>query len=614
MVMPRASLQKALDTAIRRLARKITHVEAISRQFSWLRLAILLLGGLFTWAASTLGGSRSGWAVFFVSVVVFAVVVLLHRRLESWLIRFRLLQELKSGQKARMELDWQKIPQPPSPGSSGQNRLEIDLDLAGKQSIHHLICMAFSPESSLLLAEWLSQAIPDLPGIIERQALLRELIPMVGFRDRLYLAFRLASRDQLNGTQLLHWLEEEYPSSRLRWALPVASLFVLLNIALFLLNSAGLIPAYWVFTGLCYIFFYFSNASILSKFLEAILHLDEELPKFRAIVQILETYPLRGKHHLSSLCQPFRNPHKLPSSELRKMRLVTAAVGLRMNFVFGFLLNLIFPWDFTFAWLADRYRRSMAQSLPVWFRTWNKIDALISLANFGYLNPDYSFPEFIPAGTPVFEVQKMGHPLIPVVSKVRNDFTLRQLGQVVIITGSNMAGKSTFIKTIGINLCLAYAGGPVDAACFRTIPFRLHPCIHITDSVVDGFSFFYAEVKCLKSLLDELQGDHSLPLLSLIDEIFRGTNNRERLIGSRSYIREMIGKNGVSFISTHDLELAGLAQDSPNVINYHFRDTVADGRLVFDYQIQPGPSPTTNALVIMRMEGLPVEPKSLSKN
>jgi DNA mismatch repair ATPase MutS len=171
-----------------------------------------------------------------------------------------------------------------------------------------------------------------------------------------------------------------------------------------------------------------------------------------------------------------------------------------------------------------------------------------------------------------------------------------------------MSGKSTFIRTVGINLCLAYAGGPVNALEMQTIPFRLYTCIRINDSLVDGFSYFYAEVKSLKGLLDALKADPpGLPLLYLIDEIFRGTNNRERLIGSRAYVKALIGANSVGLLATHDLELASLAEDQPLAGNAHFRDEVCAGRLTFDYILRPGPTPSTNALKIMANEGLPVD-------
>jgi DNA mismatch repair ATPase MutS len=275
-----------------------------------------------------------------------------------------------------------------------------------------------------------------------------------------------------------------------------------------------------------------------------------------------------------------------------------------MNPVVGLLLNLVLPWDFIFAYLAAIYRQEVSRSLPAWFQSLTTLEALISLANLAYLNPNYSFPLIDPEAQPVFQVEGLGHPLIAAQQKVRNDFQIRALGQVALITGSNMAGKSTFIKTIGVNLCLAYAGGPVDAISFHTLPFRLHTCIRISDSLTDGYSYFYAEVKCLKSLLGEL-AEEGGPLLYLIDEIFRGTNNRERLIGSRAYLRAIAGMEGIGLVATHDLELTSLAEENPLLSNYHFRDEVEAGRLVFDYTLRPGPSPTTNALKIMAMEGLP---------
>jgi len=214
---------------------------------------------------------------------------------------------------------------------------------------------------------------------------------------------------------------------------------------------------------------------------------------------------------------------------------------------------------------------------------------------------------FVPDAHPVFRAEDVGHPLIPANQRVGNNFSIPDLGQVTIITGSNMAGKSTFIKTVGINICLAYAGGPVIATNMRIVPFRLHTCIHIADSVADGFSYFYMEVRCLKQLLEELKAENQPPVLFLIDEIFRGTNNRERMIGSRAYIHSVAGAHGVGLLATHDLELAELARTNPKVVNYHFSDQVLASKLTFDYKIHPGPSTTTNAIQIMAMEGLPLE-------
>jgi DNA mismatch repair ATPase MutS len=200
----------------------------------------------------------------------------------------------------------------------------------------------------------------------------------------------------------------------------------------------------------------------------------------------------------------------------------------------------------------------------------------------------------------------MGHPLIPAGKKVVNDFEMDSMGEIALITGSNMSGKSTFLRTIGVNLCLTYAGGPVDASSLQTRLFHVFTSMRVNDSVTEGYSYFYAEVRRLKALLSALD-ESDLPLFFLIDEIFRGTNNRERRIGSESYIRALAGRNCLGAIATHDLELVKLAETLPAIQNKHFREDVLDGHMVFDYILRPGPCPTTNALKIMQMEGLPVQ-------
>jgi DNA mismatch repair ATPase MutS len=195
----------------------------------------------------------------------------------------------------------------------------------------------------------------------------------------------------------------------------------------------------------------------------------------------------------------------------------------------------------------------------------------------------------------------LGHPLIAHEQRVCNDFTM-DTSKVTMLTGSNMSGKSSFLRTLGVNLVLANAGAVVTADSLQMSLFRIYTCIKVSDSLAEGYSYFYAEVRRLKALLDALEKPDLLPLFFLIDEIFKGTNNRERLLGSEAYIQALLGKHGTGAISTHDLELASLR----GLSNYHFADQVCDGQLTFDYKLQVGVSPSTNALRIMRLAGLPI--------
>lgn len=598
--------QQTTTRQVQRIDRKIARLQIASNRVSWIRVVVFVAG-----IASSLGigifNALAGWLAFLVTLAIFVLVVLYHQRLENWKETFAILRDIKLDQLARSELAWNDLPLPAVMTARMNPALARDLDLVGIQSLHHLLDTTVSRQGSQLLADWLTEPDPELEQIHSRQRLVHELVPLSRFRERFCLTFRLVMREKLEGEKLLQWLAVEFPSRQLTWALPAATLFVVVNLALLALNLLGGQPAYWTISVVLYAVFYLWSQSWLAGALDALVRLDVELDRFRRVLVYLENFSYAGHENLAQLCTPFRQPLNRPSGYLRQIKSVTVAIGLRSNPVLAVALNFIFPWDFFFAWLSDRYRKQMLHAFPQWADICYTLDALIALGNFANLNPNHVFPDITPTAQPVFQSTDLGHPLIPSRQNVGNSFTIQNLGEVAIITGSNMAGKSTFLKTIGINLRLAYTGAPVHATFFRSVPFELYTCIRISDSVIDGFSYFYAEVKCLKGLLDELKSNPSCPVLYLIDEIFRGTNNRERLLGSRAYVRALIGANGSGLIATHDLELAQLANQSDQVHNYHFEDQVVDGTLSFDYTLRPGPSSTTNALKIMQMEGLPVD-------
>ncbi len=334
--------------------------------------------------------------------------------------------------------------------------------------------------------------------------------------------------------------------------------------------------------------------------------LEKALTHFKAVFGYLESRAYGTTPGLAKVCAPFVDKDKRPSIEIRRLGRLAAALGVRTNPLLSFVVHLLVPWDFFFTHRLELVKNEIAHLLPRWLDAWHELEALNSLANFAYLNPHYVFPE-LSSDANRLSAQRLGHPLLKPEAKVCNDFELDHDQRIVILTGSNMAGKSTFLRTIGVNLCLTYAGAPVNADRLQVSLFRLFTCIKVSDSVQDGLSYFYAEVKRLQALLAAATLADTLPVLFLIDEIFRGTNSRERLIGSRSYIRAMAQSTAVGLVATHDLELIKLADEIRGVTNHHFREEVSDGRMVFDYRLRPGPCPTTNALTIMQLEGLPVD-------
>jgi hypothetical protein len=467
------------------------------------------------------------------------------------------------------------------------------------------------------LQSWLLEVGPSAQVIERRQALVRELKGHSLFRDRLQLLSAVARAGTVgpargrssrwNSRILVDWIERTTPHSSLLPTILVLSALSAVNIACVTLAALEVIPQIWPITLLIYMGAMMLMQHRIATAWGELHELEKALTHFKVVFRYLESRSYKSTPRLAEICAPFVEQDKQPSVEMRRLGRIAAALGVRTNPLLALLVHLVVPWDFIFTHRLELLKKELAHLLPRWLGAWYELEALNSLANFAYLNPHYTFPE-ISSEPNRFAARNLGHPLLNHETKVCNSFELDQRQRIVILTGSNMAGKSTFLRTIGVNLSLAYAGSPVNADHLTTSLFRPFTCIKVSDSVQDGLSYFYAEVKRLTALLAATKADDPLPVLFLIDEIFRGTNSRERLIGSRSYIHALSESNAVGLVATHDLELVKLADEIDGVVNFHFREEISDTRMIFDYRLRPGPCPTTNALTIMRLEGLPVDP------
>ncbi len=608
----------ALENQIKRLKRRIAILDQRSNRIGWLRVAIFFTGAVL----SILAYFLEGWWLLLTGAVltlsIFSIVAYFHARINRSITRHKIWMQIKSTHVARMQLDWSDIPVAQSSEPPMDHPFAVDLDITGKHSLHRLINTAISSEGSQRLQDWLLNTVPDLQVIHKRQALIQELTPLTIFRDKLLMKSVLASKNTASaweGKKLLHWLNEQTTPKSLLPLLFISLLLSVLTITLFVLNIFHLIPQYWVFMLLLTILFLFVTKNQRGDLFEDAYQLRDAFAQLSLIFEYLETYRYGKNLNLKALCEPFHQDREYRSSSLlKKIARIATAATLQKNLLLWIIVNVLVPWDFYFSYRFNQYKSQIAARLPAWLDIWLELEVLNSLANFAYLNPEYILPEVVSCQNQdnlPLRVCDLGHPLIPEEQKVVNDFAIYKLGEINIITGSNMTGKSTFLRTLGINLCLAYAGGPVNASRFQTSLFRVFTCIKISDSVTEGYSYFYAEVKRLKALLTEVESPNKLPIFFLIDEIFKGTNNRERRIGSESYISALVGQNCLGVISTHDLDLVTLAAKLPDIRNYHFKEDVLDGEMVVDYILREGPCPTTNALKIMQMEGLPVDLKGL---
>lgn len=605
---------RALWRQIARLDRRVLQLQGLSSAYAKGRAGWVLLGVGVVLLVERGWGTAWGLLVVALGLAGFWALVAQHNRVKRQIRRYALWRHLKATHIARLQRDWESLPSPALVPEDPEHAFAADLNLLGARSVLHLLDTTTSQGGQERLRDWLLQPTLDAEGIRQRQAQVRELQPLAAFRDHLALCGALVGSETLgrwDATGVLAWLQGQTPTSSLAGWVGLLGGLAAVNLTLMSLAALSILPGWWTLSFMLYALLYlYKHGAAHALFVEA-YRLEQTLVHVRDVLEYLETRRYSGTPLLAALCAPFWQAASRPSVALTQIIRIAGAAGVQQSNMLGFAVNALVPWDLYFAHRLTQYKTRMRTLLPTWLNTWYELEALNSLAHFGALHPDYILPTVLPTtaspAAPILQACGLGHPLLPAAERVCNDVTFTHLGEMALITGSNMSGKSTFLRTIGVNLCLAYAGAPVNAAAFQTMPLRLYTCIKVSDSVTDGISYFYAEVRRLKRLLHALEAPDPLPLCFLIDEIFRGTNNRERLIGSRAYIQALTRGRGIGALSTHDLELVTLADTASQIHNYHFREDVHEGRMVFDYRLRLGPCPTTNALKIMQLEGLPVQ-------
>lgn len=602
----------------RNITRVQTRLAALSRRndrLSTVRLLVVLTGAVLTLLLWN-NFQPIALSLALLTAVIFTGLVILHRRLRSRLRSAQDWLHIHRTHVARATLDWSHIPAPPRRDSQADHPFELDLDITGSQSLLHLLDTTATHQGHDLLRHWLLNPLLTADAITTRQTQIREL--SARFSTALARSSRGASvgDSRLDTEPSLQWLTADAgPQVPARLLIVLAGL-CLLTAVLFIINQVAQIGPFWAISFVIYVALSLTQLPAAASFRVLAFGLRDVFQSLDSVFRFLERVDTAGKPHLTARLQPFKGTDR-PSRQLRSLNLTLAAGSLQGNVILWATLNALVPWDLFFAYRLGQQRATLRGLLPQWLTIWHELEALAALQTFGWLNPGYVQPRTSPPtafgvsmpvaslpgeGEFMMEGRQIGHPLIAHESRVCNDFRL-QSNSVVLLTGSNMSGKSSFLRTLGINRVLAQVGSVVCAESLSLEPTRLFSVIRVSDSLAAGYSYFYAEVLRLKALLDALNADDPTPLFYLIDEIFKGTNNRERLLGSQAYLTALMAGRGSGLVSTHDLELATV----PGLLNYHFADQVADGELRFDYRLREGVSPSTNALRIMALAGLPVE-------
>lgn len=516
---------------------------------------------------------------------------------------------------ARLEDRWAGTGEPGDRFRDEHHLYANDLDLFGPASLFELLSIARTRAGEEALAAWLKH--PAAPAEVRaRQEAIAELTPALDLRETLALA-GADVRAGVNSESLVAWAEGA-PLLRRQW---------LRRVAVALTMAAIGTASYWILTGNPAPFAVVVVLEVLSfipqrpRILQA-LHAAEgparDLDVLAHVLARLEHEEFTAAR-LAALRAALGTGGVPASAAIRTLhRLVELHDWQHNQFFAPFAAALL--WGTHLAWAIEAWRRRHGSDVGVWLRTVGDFEALSSLSAYRYEHPEDAWPEVVEgSGHGEFDGTALGHPLIPAAHMVRNDVHLSGETRLLVISGSNMSGKSTMLRTVGINTVLALAGAPVRAAALRLTPLACGATLRIQDSLQEGRSRFYAEITRIRELADAALGP--TPLLFLLDELFHGTNSHDRLVGSTGVLRSLLDRGAVGLITTHDLALTAVAAElsphragaaetpglGPRAVNVHFEDRFEGGGLHFDYRMKPGPVTRSNAIALMRAVGLEVD-------
>jgi len=540
------------------------------------------------------------WLEFLpVPIGVFLVLgVLQEKHIRRLKFRARAIDFFDRGM-ARIEDRWA------GSGETGERFLDAahpyarDLDLFGAGSLFELLCTARTRAGEQTLAAWLLAAAP-MDEVLARQEAVRELRGRVGFRAKLF-SLGESVRLGVHPDALAAWGERKAVFPRLLTRVLTRVLCSLWVVSLigWALGGPGDFAGLVTLLNLAWAHRLYRRQDAAADALETAA---DGLEVLAGVLAMLEREQFSAAK-LVGLQKALERDGITPSQAVKKLARLVEFVNSRHNPAFR-LLDVFTFWSAQLVFRAERWQEEFGPAIRGWLKAVGEFEALTALAGYSYEHPDDVFAE-LAGGASLFEAKGLAHPLLPAAA-TRNDVKLGDGLRLMILSGPNMAGKSTFIRSVGVNAVLAQCGAPVRAERLRLSPVTVAASICVLDSLSGGVSRFYAEIRRIKLISDLAAGPS--PVLFLLDELLSGTNSHDRLAGSEFIVRSLVERGGIGIVSTHDLALTRIPDAMPGrAENFHFEDRYADGQLIFDYSLKAGVVKTSNALELMRSIGLGVE-------
>ncbi len=568
---------------------------------SFLRLFIFIVLLSITGIAFFLKSISYGWTLIPIGAFIVAMLVhdnIIRRKIEAE----QVVQYYKSA-ISRINDEWQGNGVTRTDFVRDDHPYATDLDLFGTGSLFELLCTARSVAGEETLASWLT-APSSRQEILKRQEAVKELKNRLDLREDIFLCtgeMRSLVRPQI----ITAWANDPPTFSAREKKAWRTTFFGLAAAAIVSCVLAIMTEVGWFVLAIVILAQLIVRRVLKTRLQGIIIGVDgpnRELTVLSKLLMRIET-------------------EKVESAQLIKIKealltsIIPASTGISRlgrrvdwmeqgnNQLFAPIAFLLM-WKPLFAFSIDDWRLSFGAHTQGWFDALGQFEAVCALSGYHYERPTDCFPTIVKTG-PILEGTSLGHPLLPQEKCVRNSIALDVNCQIWVVSGSNMSGKSTFLRTVGVNAVLAMAGAPICGEALRMSPMSIGSTIRILDSLQGGKSRFFAEISCLKQIMNLADGP--IPLLFLLDEILHGTNSHDRQIGADAIVRGLLAKGALGLVTTHDLAVADTARSLDTLAkNVHFDDQIKDGKLYFDYLLKDGVVKKSNALALMRSVGLPI--------
>ncbi|WKB79990.1 DNA mismatch repair protein MutS [Cellulophaga lytica] len=555
---------------------------------SLLRLAVFLLAGFGIYFF--IGNTKAVMAVILLAIVLFVFLVSRHSDLQYVYHKFMALIKINEIEIDVLHRKFHNLPD----GEEFADPLHFysqDIDLFGKSSFYQYSNRTALEQGSEELANQFTAN--DIDNIAQKQEAVKELASKPKWRQE-FAAIATLVKAEVSYKTIVSWMQKHtaFIPGFMKY---IPTIFTVVSVLFFVLYFMGFISGFlvagWFFLGLFITGFYFKKVSSLAADMGKIQSTFQQYQKLIVEIENVE--------FVSGLLKEKRAVvvanGKKTSAVLHEFSRILGALEQRNNMIFGFLGNGFLLWDIHQSYKIEQWIKLHGGLVQDWFSVIAFFDAYNSLGNFAFNNPSYVYPTIADKGK-VLQVKNAAHPLLDPAKSIKNDITINN-AEFFIVTGANMAGKSTFLRTVSLQIVMANMGLPVCGTAAEYSPIKLITSMRTTDSLTDDESYFFSELKRLKFIVDEIQNDRYFIVL---DEILKGTNSTDKAIGSRKFVEKLVGSQSTGIIATHDLSLCKAADELPGVKNHYFDAEIINNELHFDYKFKNGICKNMNASFLLK--------------